>query len=122
MLNNELKKNPFAVPGNYFDNLPSKVQDKCIVAEKSAVHGFIPKLAWSCGIAVLALVFFLSYLSNTSTNDKKQNTPPRTAGIEDGNMASRPGVQNKRSYRDDVKADYLAVRNINLNDYLSSKY
>jgi hypothetical protein len=117
MLNNELKKNPFAVPNSYFDNLPSRVQDKCIAAKKSTVHGFIPKLALSGGIAVLALVFFLSYFSNT--NNKKPNNDIQAAGIE----TSQPDFQNGRSdIRNNVKADYLAVRNVNLNDYLSSKY
>jgi hypothetical protein len=121
MLNNELKKNPFAVPNNYFDNLPSKVQDKCIMAKKSTMHRFIPKLAWSGGIAILALVFFLSYFNYTSDNNK-QNPAFQAAGMNDG--ISKSGSQNKRSadiYRD-AKVDYLAVRNVNVNDYLASKY
>jgi hypothetical protein len=120
MLNNELKKNPFAVPDNYFDNLPSKVQNKCIVAKKSTVHGFIPKLAWS-GIAILALVFFLSYFNNTS-NNKKQNSTLQAIGTNNGISQSSNQHKHSADTYHDAKVDYLAVRNVNLNDYLASKY
>jgi hypothetical protein len=122
MLNNELKKNPFAVPDKYFDSLPSKVQDKCIMAKKSTVHGLIPKLVWSGGIAVIALAFFLSYFNSTS--NKKQKPALQTVSVEnDRDIAPKSGYSNKHSnmYRD-AKVDYLAVRNVNLNDYLGSKY
>jgi hypothetical protein len=122
MLNNELKKNPFAVPDKYFDNLPTKVQDKCIMAKKSSVHGFISKLVWSGGIAVIALVFFLSYFNSAS--NKKQKSALQAVTMEnDRNTTPESGSQSKHPnmYRD-AKVDYLAVRNVNLNDYLVSQY
>jgi hypothetical protein len=125
MLNNELKKNPFVVPDNYFDNLPSRVQDRCIMAKKRPAFGFIPKLAWAGGITILLLALFLSYFNNFSNTSKEQQNPDaRTVGIENKDIAPEVAGshENYLKSRRDAVVDYLAVRNVNLNDYLATKY
>jgi hypothetical protein len=123
LLNNELKKNPFTVPDNYFDALPSKVQNRCIMSKKSPVYGFLPKLAWSGGIMVLVLTLFLSYLYFNKTV-KKQDTG--TLVVEtDGRTIDPTSADSQKKYLKlyrDGMVDYLAVRNVNLNDYLASRY
>jgi hypothetical protein len=113
LLNNELKKSPFTVPGNYFDNLSSKIQDRCIMSKKGPIHEFIPRLAWSGGIMVLMLVLFLSYLNFSK---KEQNSDIKGGNIDPTTVDSQE--KYLESYRDGM-VDYLAVRNINLNDYLA---
>jgi hypothetical protein len=124
LLNNELRKNPFVVPDKYFDDLPSKVQNKCVMSKRSPVFGLVPKLAWSGGIMVLALALFLSYF-NFNTSVGKQNPETLIVNADSGKVAPKSfGVQKSslKSYRDDVRVEYLAVRNVNLNDYLASRY
>ncbi|MDR1594465.1 MAG: hypothetical protein LBS43_08295 [Prevotellaceae bacterium] len=127
LLNNELRKNPFAVPDKYFDNLPSRVQDKCIMSKKSPVFAFglLPKLAWSGGIIVLALALFLSYFNFNNTSIGKQNPETLMVDADSGEISPKNVDVRKsslKSYRNDVKVEYLAVRNVNLNDYLASRY
>jgi hypothetical protein len=124
LLNRKLKKNPFAVPDKYFDNLPSKVQDKCIVSKKSPIYGFIPKLAWSGGIIALVLTLFLSYLNFNNTSLKKQNPNTLVVNESEGDINTET-VGPPKSYlksRRDAMVEYLAVRNVNLDDYLTSRY
>jgi hypothetical protein len=120
LLNNELKRNPFAVPDKYFDGLPSKVQDKCIMAKKSPVSGLIPKLAWSGGIIVLALALFLSYFNFNNTSLEKHNS--ETPIVNRNNAKETADYQKNylKSHRD-AMVEYLASRNVNLNDYLASR-
>jgi hypothetical protein len=125
LLNSELKKNPFAVPDKYFDQLPSKVQDRCVVSKKSPVFGLIPKLAWSGGVVVLAFTLFLSYINFNDTFIKKQNPESLIVNADSGKVAPKTiGTKGNslKSYRNDVRVEYLAVRNVNLNDYLASRY
>ncbi|MDR1581996.1 MAG: hypothetical protein LBS55_01855 [Prevotellaceae bacterium] len=124
LLNSELRKNPFAVPDKYFDDLPSKVQDKCVMSKRSPVYGLIPKLAWSGGIAILAFTLFLSYFNFSDTSVKKQNSAKIAVNADSGKIAPKPSGNEKNSLkpRRDVMVDYLAVRNVNLNDYLASRY
>jgi hypothetical protein len=124
LLNNELRKNPFAVPDKYFDDLPSRVQDKCIMAKRSPASGLIPKLAWSGGVVILALALFLSYLNFNNMSFKKQNSEPL---IVNGNAVNNieKTVDSHRNYlksHRDAVVDYLALRNVNLNDYLTARY
>jgi hypothetical protein len=124
LLNNKLKKNPFSVPDKYFDSLPSKVQDRCVMSKENPVHGFIPKLAlaWSGGIIVLVLALFLSYLNFNNTSIKEN---PETFAVRrnDRNTDLKTGSdKNYLKSRRDAMVEYLAVRNVNLNDYLTSKY
>jgi hypothetical protein len=123
LLNNELKKNPFTVPDKYFDTLPSKVQDRCTVSKKSPLHGFIPKLAWSGGIMVLILALFLSYL-NFNKSIRKQDSETLVVETDEKTIDPTSADSQKKylkSYRDGM-VEYLAVRNVNLNDYLASRY
>jgi hypothetical protein len=124
LLNNELKKNPFTVPDKYFDNLPSKVQDRCVMSKKSPIYGFTPKLAWSGGIIVLILTLFLSYLNFNNTSLKEQNTDIFVINGNDENTDTKTAGSHKNylQSRRDAMVEYLAVRNVNLNDYLTSRY
>ncbi|MDR1582761.1 MAG: hypothetical protein LBS55_05805 [Prevotellaceae bacterium] len=122
LLNNELKENPFAVPDKYFDSLPSRVQDRCIMSKKSPfVLGLVPKLAWSGGIMVLAL--FLSYfIYNTSIKEQGSETL-----IVDGNSenVAKESLDSSKNYlksRRGAMVEYLVGRNVSLNDYLASRY
>jgi hypothetical protein len=120
LLNNELKRNPFTVPDNYFDSLPSKIQDRRTMSKQSPAHGFIPKLAWSGGIIVLILALFLSYLNFNKEKEQGDTLAVEKQGIIDPTTTDS---QNKhlKSYRDGM-IEYLAVRNVNLDDYLASRY
>jgi hypothetical protein len=124
LLNSELKKNPFSVPDKYFDDLPSKVQDKCIMSKKSPVFGLIPKLAWSGGVVVLALALFLSYLNLNNMSLKRQNSETLIVDENAVNNAKETVDSHKtylKSHRNAV-VDYLTLRNVNLNDYLAARY
>jgi hypothetical protein len=123
LLNNELKKNPFTVPDKYFDNLPSKVQDRCVMSKRSPVYGLIPKLAWSGGIIVLVLTLFLSYINFSNTS--KQNPDTLAVNVNNGNNNNPITVDSQKKYLKpyrDGMVEYLAPRNVNLNDYLASRY
>jgi hypothetical protein len=126
MLNNELKKNPFTVPNNYFDSLPSKVQDRCIMAKKGTISGSIHRLAWYGGIMVLVLALFLSYFNfNNEPIKQQQNLDSQTVEIENRDITTPEPAGVQKNYlktRRDAMVDYLVVRNFNLNDYLASKY
>ncbi|MDR2286136.1 MAG: hypothetical protein LBE04_01475 [Prevotellaceae bacterium] len=124
LLNSELKKNPFAVPDKYFDDLPSRVQDKCVTSKKSPVFGLISKLAWSGGIIVLALALFLSYFNFTSMSLKKQNSETLTVdkNTTDDTEKTADSQRNYLKSNRDAVVDYLALHNVNLNDYLATRY
>jgi hypothetical protein len=126
MLNNELKKNPFTVPDTYFDKLPSKVQDRCIVAKKGTMSGFIPRLAWTGGIMIVVLALFLSYFNFNNIHTKQQqDSVPRTVDVDNRDIKVPEPTGLHKNYlksRKDAVVDYLVVRNFNLNDYLASKY
>jgi hypothetical protein len=92
------------------------------VSKKRQVYGFIPKLAWSGGIVVLILALFLSYL-NFNKSVKKQDTGLVVETDERTIDPANADSQKKylKSYRDGM-VEYLAVRNVNINDYLASRY
>ncbi|MDR1887301.1 MAG: hypothetical protein LBQ70_05230 [Prevotellaceae bacterium] len=122
MLDNELKKNPFAVPDNYFDGLPSKIQEKRTAAKKRPEFGFIPRLAWAGGIMVLALALFMSYFGNISLF-KQQAPDVQTVSAEQEDVASGSAFRkNALKINRNAMADYLAVQNVSLNDYFASRY
>ncbi|MDR2026395.1 MAG: hypothetical protein LBQ01_02400 [Prevotellaceae bacterium] len=93
--------------------------------KKSPISGFIPKLAWTGGIMVLVLALFLSYMNFNNTSIKEQQNPDsRTVDADINDMVPEFAGSHKdylKSHRDAV-VDYLVVRNVNLNDYLASKY
>jgi hypothetical protein len=121
MLNDELKKNPFAIPDSYFENLPSKVQDRCIAAKKSPKYGFIPRLAWAGGVAVLVIALFLSYFNTSFFNTQKPGI--QTVDVEPINDdAAVSAQQNYLKKNRNAVANYLAVKNVSIYDYLASKY
>ncbi|MDR3245110.1 MAG: hypothetical protein LBT50_01605 [Prevotellaceae bacterium] len=122
MLNNELKKHPFATPNQYFDELPSKIQDRCVAASKNPGHGFIPKIAWAGGIVVLILSLFLSYFSDSFFT--KQNPDIQTAGVESVNIVKPASGMPKNFLKSkrDAAVDYFSARRVSVNDYLASKY
>jgi hypothetical protein len=121
MLNDELKKNPFAIPDSYFESLPSRVQDRCIAAKKRPGYGFIPRLAWAGGVVILVLALFLSYFNNSLFNTKPGI---QTADIEPISNVAEPvaAEQNYLKKNRNAMANYLAVKNVSIYDYLSSKY
>ena len=54
-----LKKSPFSVPHGYFDELPSRIQEKCVVpdkAKKSWIRALAPQLGFVVGFVVLVLI------------------------------------------------------------------
>ncbi|MDR3266870.1 MAG: hypothetical protein LBT24_04785 [Tannerella sp.] len=123
MLNDELKKNPFAIPDSYFENLPSKVQDRYIAAKKSPKYGFIPRLVWAGGVAVLVLALFLSYFSNSIFNTQ-QKTDIQTVDVGPIDNFTEPvsAQENYLKQNRNAVANYLAAKNVSIYDYLASKY
>jgi len=122
MLNNELKKHPFVTPNQYFDELPSKIQDRCVAASRNPRHGFIPKIAWAGGIVVLILSLFLSYFSDSFF--PKQNPDIQTAELKSESIAkSVPGSpKNFLKSKPEATVDYFSVRRVSVKDYLALKY
>ncbi|MBI5219412.1 MAG: hypothetical protein HY958_10825 [Bacteroidia bacterium] len=63
-LNNIEKKNPFKVPGNYFKELPSRIQDKIteqkLSSSKNRITHFLmrPQVAAAITIVIVSLVIF----------------------------------------------------------------
>ncbi|MDR1896510.1 MAG: hypothetical protein LBR10_06950 [Prevotellaceae bacterium] len=123
MFNNELKKNPFATPADYFDNLPTKIQNRCIVAKKRQKTGFVPKIVFAGGIAVLMFALFLSYL----TTDK-ENSGVQTADILPVDNQEQSPLENylkttsKKIINQDAMIDYIASRNVNIDYMLLAKF
>lgn len=123
MLNNELKNNPFTTPENYFEALPSKIQDRCIASRKSSKFGLVPRFALAGGVAALAFTLFFSNINEPS---ELKNSNIQTADLE---------VQQQKNelLRSDIKMasdridydgidEYLALRNVNVDDILLARY
>lgn len=127
MLNNELRNSPFTTPENYFDSLPSKIQEKCIVSRRSPKIRFVPRLAFA-GVAALMLTLFFSDLNNTSEL-KNSNIQTAEAEIQEKNLESKSKVTlddylktTSEKFKSDAMIDYMALRNVNVNEILLARY
>ena len=136
MLNDELKRNPFQVPENYFDLLATKIQDKCLSERerRSLFSARKPRLALAGGFAAVALlaIAFFSYLG---ANDNARNLAIRNATYvsgEYGMQTSYPYNSRSRGFSyafagnkkidEDIMIKHLALGNVNLNDIVSARY
>lgn len=140
MLQNELNRNPFTVPENYFDRLPTLVQERCADSErisKPGLWGIIkPRIAYVAGTAAVALLAYGGFLftGNNSEIDKSglANTkvkPVSANSFLNNNAKSyaqfaspfqfasdkNTGVHNEM---DEDIVNYLAVENISVDDLL----
>lgn len=94
MLKDELNKSPFTVPNDYFDHLPTRVQEKCVVQGSKVKSGIWattikPRLSYVAGFGALAMLAYGGFsligggnnpagsLANDKNNTKK--TRPITA-------------------------------------------
>ena len=73
-LNQLPKKDAFKVPEGYFDDLPSRIQDRVIAQTKTRSRNFAPVWIFSTlGVAsVLCVLFFLSKSPEETTSITKQ--------------------------------------------------
>ncbi|MDR0560833.1 MAG: hypothetical protein LBG92_11755 [Prevotellaceae bacterium] len=124
MLNNELKHNPFIVPENYFDSLPSKIQEKCIENRKtSRTFGLIPKFTFAGGsLITVALALFLSLLSISDQKNSNSNSNILSEEIAIDDRPDEPSENIRAKIRkNDAMVRYLAVQNVNTNDILLAR-
>ena len=143
---NELNKNPFFVPENYFDRLPTQVQDRCATNQTKVNPGIWaaikPRLAYVAGFGALALLAYggFSFIVNNNT---KLNTIAnnKTEQIKKLPISANSFINsNAKSYADfinnspihivndketkskmDIDEDimnYLAAENISIEDIL----
>ena len=142
MLQDELNKNPFTVPENYFDRLPMNVQERCVseneIKSSSVWSSIKPRLAYIGGFAALALIAYggFSTIGNSTNNNhiaNKQNPKSVSASSFVNNNAqlanTSPFIQildNKNTKSginmDEDIIDYLALENISVDDILDLAY
>jgi hypothetical protein len=143
MLSDELNKNPFSVPEDYFDNLYMKVQERCSVSNKqTTILSRIKfaknkmRLAYIAGFGVLALVMYsgLFFINNgenkTISGNKKEQTIKVPASVNSfihNNAKSYAQITNPdftnnesaKQVRDEDVVNYLAIENISVDDILN---
>ncbi len=116
-----LKKNPFSTPLGYFDQLPSRIQEKCAVPEpkrKSWVKALAPQLGFVVGFAVLVFMAkgFFGIIGQTPELPKDNNIAQNVADTtmyydENGNLLF-VDVDDDVTI-DDVIISYLVDNHVN---------
>lgn len=149
MLKDDLNKNPFRVPEDYFDVLPMTVQQRCIVASKArqARSAIKPQWALATGFGAVALgvasVFsFMNTNSDTVprivNNAEYDLSNPYTRLSSKANNYIGNVVKNANSFsitnvgmhspslhdRDmgDAIINQLAIENLSIDDILSAGF
>jgi hypothetical protein len=123
MLDRELKKNPFSAPEGYFDRLPSVIQDRCIKAGKQRNTNLltVQKLAFrfAGGIAAALLLLLVFILPDNQKRAVMQTAENMVVAPENTGEQKPAKVKNVNQ---DAMIDYLAVRDVNVNDIILAKY
>ena len=70
----ELKKNPFSTPTGYFDELPFRIQEKCVKpkSQRGWLRMLLPQLGFAASFIVL--VFVAKSFFNITTSQTPENT------------------------------------------------
>lgn len=144
MLRDELNKNPFIVPENYFDRLPAQVQQRFTSQQKASLWSTTlkPRLAYVAGLGALALFTYggisliernngsntnmaanrrtplnhNSFINNNAKTYAQFTNDESNPLIHIVNNNSTPSNDNKTM--DDAIIDYLAIENISADDIL----
>lgn len=143
MLNNELNKNPFTVPDNYFDHLPAQVQERYTATKKQKANSGIwstvikPRLAYAGGLGALALIAYggFSLINNSAgdinsvnyTQENKTKLIPANSFLKSNGKTYAQGneslihvvnnADNEKYMNEDV-INYLATEDIDIEDIL----
>lgn len=111
-----LKKNPFSTPHGYFDQLPSRIQDRCAKPElrKSWRKTLVPQLSFAAGFVVLVLIAKVFFSIINQTPEKLQDSMAQAADTsvyydENGNLL----FVDEDMAVDDAIISYLVDNNIN---------
>ena len=139
MLNDELKRNPFQVPEDYFELLTTRIQGKCL---SESVHRNIfsmwkPRLAFAGGIAAV-LLLAISLFSYLGTDNKAHNLNAAIRNAvydmseKHGTHVSYPYNSRSRGFSyvfagnrkidEDAMIKHLALGSVNLNEIVSARY
>lgn len=112
----ELKKNPFSTPQGYFDELPSRIQEKCTKPEpkKRCLRTLMPQLGLVAGIVILIIAanVFFGTASRNSKNMQDgiaQATDTAVYYNENGEII----YEVEAVALDDAIISYLVDNNIN---------
>ncbi len=127
------KENPFQVPDNYFESLPSIIQERCIASQpvRKPWYTFLlkPKISLSLGFALVLLVAGINFtnLNNTTPTAPQPLSQTDQAGFEvediDENIlvdmiASTPALP-KQETENTPEEEYLIDHNIELSQLIN---
>lgn len=112
----ELKKNPFSTPNGYFDQLPSRIQEKCAApdeSKKSWIKMLVPQLGFVLGFVVLVLLAkgFFKMVGHTSENIQDNTVALADSALHNGTTTSDITIDDGMII-DDTIISYLVDNNI----------
>lgn len=128
LLNTAGRQLPYTVPENYFDNLASRIQERCLeeqpLAKKSPIIPFWQmvrtQLSLAAGFAAMALIAFAGYYYLRPTEK-----PAETTGNEYIQIVQKDiyefdqGQEKKDSEKDNLKDEMFKYLNEDNNDYVT---